>query len=42
MKYLIDTHILLWPLFEPEKINKKVQEILINPENIINVSKISL
>jgi PIN domain nuclease of toxin-antitoxin system len=42
MNYLIDTHILLWSLFEPKKLNDKIQNLLINQENEINVSKISL
>jgi PIN domain nuclease of toxin-antitoxin system len=42
MNYLIDTHILLWSLFEPDKLNNKIKNILINRDNEINVSKISL
>jgi PIN domain nuclease of toxin-antitoxin system len=42
MNYLIDTHILLWSLFEIKKINDKIKEILLNRNNSILVSKISL
>lgn len=40
MKYLLDTHILLWAIISPEKLSKKVRDILINPENIILVSAV--
>ncbi len=42
MNYLIDTHILLWSLFETEKLNKNIEQILKNKNNSIYVSKISL
>ena len=42
MNYLIDTHILLWAIFQKEKINKEVIDILENPSNIIWVSQISI
>lgn len=32
MSYLVDTHILLWSLFSPGKISKKVKVILSDPE----------
>lgn len=41
MNYLIDTHILLWSLFEPSKIKSSIQEILKDRNNTIYVSKIS-
>ena len=41
MKYLVDTHIFLWLLFEPEKIPKKQLKLLADPENSIFVSSIS-
>lgn len=41
MKYLLDTHIILWTLMNPEKLSKKVREILSNPSNEIAVSSIS-
>lgn len=42
MKYLLDTHIWLWSLLEPSKINLQVAEILSNGENELFISPISL
>ena len=42
MKYLIDTHILIWLAVSPEKISKNVFEIIENPLNDIFVSTVSL
>ena len=42
MKILLDTHHLLWSLFESHKIYKKEREIILNPSSIIFVSLISL
>ncbi len=42
MKILIDTHILLWAIFDPSKLSKKESAIIKNPENIILVSAASL
>ena len=41
MKYLLDTHYVLWSLLEPSKINEKIKEILEDPNKIKNISKIS-
>ncbi len=41
MKYLIDTHILIWLAVSPEKISKKIFEIIENSENNIFVSTVS-
>lgn len=41
MKYLIDTHIFLWLLFEPSKISNNKLEILKDINNQIYVSSIS-
>lgn len=41
MKYLIDTHILIWLAVSPEKISKSVLSILENPRNEIFVSTVS-
>ena len=41
MKYLIDTHILLWMLFKPEKLCPKMIEILENRQNRISIASIS-
>lgn len=41
-KYLLDTQVLLWSVFEVSKIPKQVQDILKNSENDIFVSPVSL
>ena len=41
MKYLLDTHVLLWALFEPTKISAHARKIIENPENDVRVSAIS-
>jgi PIN domain nuclease of toxin-antitoxin system len=41
MKYLLDTHALLWVTFDSEKLSKKVKEQTADPENQIMVSSIS-
>ena len=41
MKYLLDTHTLLWVLFEDEKLSKKAKDVIRNPENEIYVSLIT-
>lgn len=42
MKYLLDTHSLLWTIFEPDKLSAEAQEIIPNRDNIICVSFVSL
>jgi len=42
MRYLLDTHIVLWWLSEPEQIQNKAQKIIRNRENQIFVSSASL
>lgn len=42
MRYLLDTHFVLWLLFDAEKVSSKIRLILENPKNEIYVSKISL
>ncbi len=42
MKYLLDTHYLLWSLFDPEKIDKAIIEILENEEDEKYISGINL
>lgn len=42
MKYLLDTHSLLWTIFEPDKLSAEAQEIILDQNNIICVSLISL
>ncbi len=41
MKYLLDTHYLIWALTDTKKISKKIVNIIIDPENEIIVSAIS-
>ena len=41
MRYLLDTHTLIWSFFEVEKLSKKAIKILENPENVILVSAAS-
>lgn len=41
MKYLLDTHYLMWALTNTSKLSKKVKDILTNPDNLILVSTIS-
>lgn len=42
MKYLLDTHSLLWTIFEPDKLTTEAREIIGNRDNIICISLISL
>lgn len=41
MKYLCDTHVLLWWLNDDKRLKKPVRDILENPKNIIYVSVVS-
>ncbi len=41
MKYLLDTHYLIWSVADTKKISKKIKEVIINPDNRIIVSTIS-
>jgi PIN domain nuclease of toxin-antitoxin system len=42
MNYLIDTHVLLWSLFQPAKLKKGTRDILCDTESTIYVSSVSL
>ncbi len=42
MKYLLDTHIWLWSLLEPEKLNQAMRDILENPANEFFISPITV
>jgi PIN domain nuclease of toxin-antitoxin system len=42
MRVLLDTHILIWGLCEPDRLNDKTKELLTNIDNIIFVSIASL
>ncbi len=41
MKYLIDTHLLLWWLFDDPKLDQAIRAIISDPANIILVSSAS-
>ena len=41
MKFLLDTHSLLWTIFEPDKLSTEAQKIIVDQNNIICVSLIS-
>ncbi|MEA5583344.1 type II toxin-antitoxin system VapC family toxin [Nodularia harveyana UHCC-0300] len=41
ISYLIDTHILLWWLFDDPKLDKNCRKIISNPDNHIFVSSVS-
>jgi PIN domain nuclease of toxin-antitoxin system len=41
MKYLLDTHAIIWALTDTKKLPKKTKDILQNPDNEIIVSTIS-
>ena len=42
MKYLVDTHILLWSFTNPGSLSEKVREIILNEDNVIFYSQFSL
>ena len=42
MSYLLDTHILLWSLREPDRLSSRVRKLLGNPKNDLWLSPISL
>ena len=42
MKYLVDTHILLWSFIEPEQLSKNISQILLEENNDIYYSPINL
>lgn len=41
MNYILDTHIFLWALFEPEKLSKKIESAILDRKSTIYVSAIS-
>jgi len=41
MNYILDTHTLIWTLFDSTKLSDKVKNIILNPDNDIFVSIIS-
>ena len=42
MKYLLDTHIILWAGFDTKRLSRKAKAILENPENVLYFSPVSL
>ncbi|MBF0378728.1 MAG: type II toxin-antitoxin system VapC family toxin [Desulfamplus sp.] len=42
MKYLLDTHIWLWSLIEPDKLDAKVVKVLENKDNELFISPITV
>lgn len=42
MKYLLDTHIWLWSLLEPDRLDENILKVLDNKDNDLFVSPISL
>ena len=42
MKYLLDTHIILWAALDVKRLSRKARAILENPENVLYFSPISL
>ena len=42
MKYLVDTHILLWSFFEPQRLTENIRNIITDTSNEIYYSPVSL
>lgn len=42
MRYLLDTHVWLWSLLEPEKLSKNIAQALENPANEFFISPITV
>lgn len=42
MRLLLDTHVLLWAVFEPSKLNPSLQEAISDSQNIVSISIASL
>ena len=42
MRFLLDTHALLWALAEPERLGPTARELLIDPDNAVLVSPVSI
>jgi len=42
MKYLLDTHIILWAAVDVKKLSRKAKSILESPDNILYFSPVSL
>ena len=42
MKYLLDTHIWLWSLLQPEKLDENIAQVLENEDNELFISPITI
>ena len=42
MKYLLDSHIWLWSLLEPEKLDKHITQVLVRGKNTLFISPITI
>lgn len=42
MKVLLDTHILIWLILEDKKLSSNAKEIILNPQNEIFYSSVSI
>lgn len=42
MRYLLDTHIWLWSLLEPEKLDKNISQVLVSGKNTLFISPITI
>lgn len=42
MRLLLDTHILLWAVFEPSRLSLELQAEIANTQNIVSISIVSL
>lgn len=42
MKYLLDTHIWLWSLLEPDKLDENIAQVLENKDNELFISPITV
>jgi PIN domain nuclease of toxin-antitoxin system len=40
--YLIDTHVFLWLVFEPERLSEAARDVLIHPRSVLKLSTASV
>lgn len=40
-RVLLDTHVLLWALMEPEKLSRRARRLIDNPQTVLLVSSVS-
>jgi len=41
VRFLLDTHVLLWTLASPRRLRKKTRDAISNPDNVIHTSVVS-